>query len=67
MLYIAEVEVRVYPYMDDSFIVNKKHTVEADSTKEAEDKIKAHYESKSESHGGTNYSVYSIDFFEHIS
>ena len=65
-MYIAEVEIVVYPYMESSFTEKKKHTVEAHSEDEAEFKIKAHYESKSESHGGTNYSVNYVEFFEHI-
>lgn len=67
MLYIAEVETIVYPYMDNSFTKKKKHTVDADSEEEAKNKIKAHYEAKDESHGGTGYCVNGIEFFEHIS
>lgn len=66
-MYIAEVEIVVYPYMDDSFVAKKNHTVEAATEEDAKKKIKDHYESKDESHGGTNYSVNFINFFEHIS
>jgi hypothetical protein len=66
MIYIAEAEIYVWPYMESSFTEKKKHTVEAESKEEAEVKIRAHYESKSESHGGINYSVNYVDFFEHI-
>lgn len=67
MLYIAQIEIVVYPYMEDSFVEKKNVTVEADNKEDAKNKIKAHYEAKSESHGGTNYSVNYVDFFEHIS
>ncbi len=66
MLYIAQIEIVVYPYMELSFIEKKNVTVDAESKKEAESKIRAHYEAKCESHGGTNYSVNYVDFFEHI-
>ena len=67
MLYIAKAEVTVYPYMDDTRRIEKNFTVEANSKEEAEDKVKTYYEAKDEGHGGTNYSVNCVEFFEHIS
>lgn len=67
MLFIAEVDIRVFPYMEDDYLITKNHTVEASSEEEAKEKIKAHYEAKCKGHGGDSYSVYSVIFFEHIS
>ena len=66
MLYIAKAGVTVYPYMDDTLRIEKNFTVEANSQEEAEDKIKAYYQAKDEGHGGTQYYVNYVEFFEHI-
>jgi len=66
MLYIAKAEVTVYPYMENTHRIEKNFTVEANSQEEAEDKVRAYYEAKDEGHGGTNYCVNYVDFFEHI-
>lgn len=67
MMYIAEVVIGVYPYMDDYYSFSKNFTVNAETKEEAESKIRAHYEGRDEGHGGDSYIIESINFFEHIS
>lgn len=66
--HIASVSIRTrsYPDMDDPIDYDKLHTVDADSEEEAEEKIRAHYEKKSDTYG-TSVAVTGVDFFEHIS
>lgn len=66
-IHIASVSIRTrsYPDMDDPNDYVKNHTVEAESEEEAEEKIRAHYDKKSDTYG-TSVSVTGVEFFEHI-
>ena len=68
ILHIAVVSIRTrsYPDMDDPTDYVKNHTVDAESEEEAEKKIRAHYDKKSDTYG-TSIAVTGIEFFEHIS
>lgn len=66
MEFKAVVEIVETEYMQSSR--NTKivyHTIDADTEDEAGEKIRKHYEDKSCNYG-TSYSVYDVDFFEHI-
>ena len=65
MLFIAQVDVIFYPYMESSKELSRNHTVEADDEDKAREKIENHYKEKSVPHGD-GYSVVGIDIFEHI-
>jgi len=69
MIFIAKVDYRIYDY-DDSMSndlcqpwenFTNNHTIEASNEEEAEEKIKAFYKNK-----GDDYTVTSVNFFEHI-
>ena len=64
--HIAKVTLTLYEYMNDSRVVEKLHTIEADTQEGAIEKINVFYESKS-SQFGIEYSVSSVEFIEHIS
>jgi hypothetical protein len=66
-LHIVSVSTRTrsYPDMDDPIDSVKNHIVHAENEEEAEKKIRAHYERKSDPYG-SSVAVTGVEFFEHI-
>ena len=65
MIFTAQVHIFVWPYMETGKEESHFHTVEAETEKEAEEKINKHYKDKSSEYS-VDYGVNSVNFFEHI-
>jgi len=66
MLYLAQISFVMYEYMCDPINGDSIRLVEADSEKEAENKVKKYFEGDKDSEFGTSYSVTGVCLSEVI-